>query len=405
MLKIILVSFVDSSNIGDQLLSTTLEENLFREHETHKYSYKLVPIEELSNDHQLHKRGLLKKIYTRFFRKNPVIYKFVTKRNWEKGVKKMQENPNIPAFKAALKGADLLVFGGGNAIFDLSPYIMSATRFDLIVDLAKETQTKIFVSSIGIGPFMTEEQLVKTMKTLEKCDYVTFRDQKSQNYCEAYGLTHTHASIDSVFLLPEVIPYQKLARAQKRVGHQVGICVIDYRINGVSIEEYQKYKTNMEALVEQLADSGKEVFLFSSELQDYETVAEIYEALPDKKHVTVREINGVDDLLALYTELDLIIGTRMHSMIIAVSQFLPIVGLSWQQKVDEMFKNIGMLESLFALKDLGEELPEVLACVNRKLTSVALETEKLYQVKKDLAEKFAINQEIMNEITKDLGKE
>lgn len=69
----------------------------------------------------------------------------------------MYEPANIRAFEAALEETDLLIIGGGNAIFDLSPATLSAQRFDQVVTLANKHHTKIFVSSIGIGPFCTKK--------------------------------------------------------------------------------------------------------------------------------------------------------------------------------------------------------------------------------------------------------
>ena len=47
-------------------------------------------------------------------------------------------------------------------------------------------------------------------------------------------------------------------------------------------------------------------------------------AATKKKNIKIEEINGFDDLINLYNKIPLLIGMRMHAMIIAFTQGIPV---------------------------------------------------------------------------------
>lgn len=313
----------------------------------------------------------------------------------------MYDSEDIQRFEAALQQSDFLMIGGGNAIFDLSPATLSAQRFDQVVSLAKQHQLPIFVSSIGIGPFCTKKQQNAAIATLKKCDFVSFRDKRSLEYLKNAGHPAAYASVDPVFLLPEVETFEQL-KAQKKLQQRIGICVIDYRITGCSRKDYLNYLKDMKNLIHDLAVAKKEIILFSSEVQDYETIETLYAEFLKDPQVNVVFVKEKEDLLALYQSLNLVIGTRMHSMIVAVSQFVPIIGLSWQQKVVEMFKNLGIEEDVLAIADLSKKREILSKKINEKLENTDQKLIEMRRHKEEMRRAFAINYEIIDTLQQHL---
>ncbi|MEQ7065842.1 polysaccharide pyruvyl transferase family protein [Enterococcus avium] len=325
----------------------------------------------------------------------------VSKGKWVRSRRRMYDSEDIQRFEAALQQSDFLMIGGGNAIFDLSPATLSAQRFDQVVSLAKQHQLPIFVSSIGIGPFSTKKQQNAAIATLKKCDFVSFRDKRSLEYLKNAGHPAAYASVDPVFLLPEVETFEQL-KAQKKLQQRIGICVIDYRITGCSRKDYLNYLKDMKNLIHDLAAAKKEIMLFSSEVQDYETIETLYVEFLKDPQVNVVFVKEKEDLLALYQSLNLVIGTRMHSMIVAVSQFVPIIGLSWQQKVVEMFKNLGIEEDVLAIADLSKKREILSKKIDEKLENTDQELIEMRRHKEEMRRAFAINYEIIDTLQQHL---
>ena len=400
-MKATLVSFIDSSNIGDRLIAATLSEQLLTGIEIKKYSYKLIEESQVKINKNLVRRSKPHDIYYKYFRQLPLIKNVVSKGKWVRSRRRMYDSEDIQRFEAALQQSDFLMIGGGNAIFDLSPATLSAQRFDQVVSLAKQHQLPIFVSSIGIGPFSTKKQQNAAIATLKKCDFVSFRDKRSLEYLKNAGHPAAYASVDPVFLLPEVETFEQL-KAQKKLQQRIGICVIDYRITGCSRKDYLNYLKDMKNLIHDLAAAKKEIMLFSSEVQDYETIETLYVEFLKDPQVNVVFVKEKEDLLALYQSLNLVIGTRMHSMIVAVSQFVPIIGLSWQQKVVEMFKNLGIEEDVLAIADLSKKREILSKKIDEKLENTDQELIEMRRHKEEMRRAFAINYEIIDTLQQHL---
>lgn len=400
-MKATLVSFIDSSNIGDRLIAETLSEQLLTGIEIKKYSYKLIEESQVKINRNLVRRSKPHDIYYKYFRQLPLIKNVVSKGKWIRSRRRMYNSEDIQRFEAALQQSDFLMIGGGNAIFDLSPATLSAQRFDQVVSLAKQHQLPIFVSSIGIGPFCTKKQQNAAIATLKKCDFVSFRDKRSLEYLKNAGHPAAYASVDPVFLLPEVETFEQL-KAQKKLQQRIGICVIDYRITGCSRKDYLNYLKDMKNLIHDLATAKKEIILFSSEVQDYETIETLYADFLKEPQVNVVFVKEKEDLLALYQSLNLVIGTRMHSMIVAVSQFVPIIGLSWQQKVVEMFKNLGIEEDVLAIADLSKKREILSKKIDEKLENTDQELIEMRRHKEEMRRAFAINYEIIDTLQQHL---
>ena len=400
-MKATLVSFIDSSNIGDRLIAETLSEQLLTGIEIKKYSYKLIEESQVKINKNLVRRSKPHDIYYKYFRQLPLIKNVVSKGKWIRSRRRMYNSEDIQRFEAALQQSDFLMIGGGNAIFDLSPATLSAQRFDQVVSLAKQHQLPIFVSSIGIGPFSTKKQQNAAIATLKKCDFVSFRDKRSLEYLKNAGHPAAYASVDPVFLLPEVETFEQL-KAQKKLQQRIGICVIDYRITGCSRKDYLNYLKDMKNLIHDLAAAKKEIMLFSSEVQDYETIETLYVEFLKDPQVNVVFVKEKEDLLALYQSLNLVIGTRMHSMIVAVSQFVPIIGLSWQQKVVEMFKNLGIEEDVLAIADLSKKREILSKKIDEKLENTDQELIEMRRHKEEMRRAFAINYEIIDTLQQHL---
>ena len=369
--------------------------------EIKKYSYKLIEESQVKINKNLVRRSKPHDIYYKYFRQLPLIKNVVSKGKWVRSRRRMYDSEDIQRFEAALQQSDFLMIGGGNAIFDLSPATLSAQRFDQVVSLAKQHQLPIFVSSIGIGPFSTKKQQNAAIATLKKCDFVSFRDKRSLEYLKNAGHPAAYASVDPVFLLPEVETFEQL-KAQKKLQQRIGICVIDYRITGCSRKDYLNYLKDMKNLIHDLAAAKKEIMLFSSEVQDYETIETLYVEFLKDPQVNVVFVKEKEDLLALYQSLNLVIGTRMHSMIVAVSQFVPIIGLSWQQKVVEMFKNLGIEEDVLAIADLSKKREILSKKIDEKLENTDQELIEMRRHKEEMRRAFAINYEIIDTLQQHL---
>ncbi|MBM7606288.1 polysaccharide pyruvyl transferase WcaK-like protein [Metabacillus crassostreae] len=401
-MNIVFVSFIDSTNIGDLLIAEVLEEELMKEHNVLKYSFNLIPEGYISKGQReginRNYKFLIKKIYNEHIRKIDMIDRLHLLRMKYN----IDKNKYLDKFDNDIKNSDLVIIGGGNAIFDLTRHSLSAYKFNKILKIVKKYNRKSLVTSIGIGPFQTQEQLDYTINTLKDADYITVRDKKSYNYLTSIN-KKVHLSIDPVFLLNNANGERIKKTYEQKV---ISFCIIDLLLNKDDGKKYTKLIDNAVRLVNNLKHSDENyiINLFSTEPRDYRAVNDVYNKLIDKNKVNLINVNNSKDLLNLYKNTDVIIGTRMHSLIIGLSQYIPVIGISWQDKVKEMFEMINSSEDVFDVNDLENNIMNIVSLVNQKLSNK--ETFKyLKTIKNQNRQKFEINKELLSILGDEINEE
>lgn len=390
-----LVSFFNTSNIGDLLISRSLMNTVEKYDDVRPFDYlginevrkeiyigdKQTPENVPSKKLESTKKTLHKTIY-RLRLEKIILYKHAY-------LSKM----HIPEFEKSIKDSKALIIGGGNMIFDLMPSSLSAARFDYYVKTAKKYNKKVFAISIGIGPFQNDYQKKKAVQSLSKCDYITFRDEKSYNLFKNENPNYKNVSVvaDPVF-------FSEFALDSHQKNDSIGINVINPNLFPNN-HSYQETINNYAKLIDKLFDRTKQkVIIFNTENKDFQACKDVYAKCTAKNSISIKEVKSEDDLYDIYSQCKLIVGTRMHSLITAFSQNIPIVGLSWQQKVDAMFEIIEDTDSVFDLFKIDSNIEQIIDYCEYKL--LHNNSEKSKDVMEKLKKKEEINHSILKTILK-----
>lgn len=389
-MKVLLISFSDSTNIGDLLIVKSLELNLLADEDVTVYSFNFNKIGDTVNIPKVTKNRLYSLI-----RKTTVADYFVNKIIRKNLIKKFSASD----IKNAIKECDYIVLGGGNTLFDLTKYSDSAFRIQLIFEEAKKHGKKVFVTSIGLGPFYNKKQEEKAIQTLKDAEYITVRDQKTLDYFTNNNILNAYLSVDPVF-----VNKNKYTKSDIENKNIIGVNIMDLSLNKNSDGTISQYEKAILNLINQLSqDRGNILYLYCSEPRDQKTVDEIYSKIEGKDNIIKINILSEDDLFNLYRKLNYIIGTRMHSLIIGMTFEIPVIGISWQQKVREMFKLFQLEEYCIELEDFNKnfELPII------KLNEIQNDGYAVQprEVLESAQRKFKINFELLDKIKGSISNE
>lgn len=389
-MKCMLVGFFNSPNLGDILIADSLYSLLSSKFSTIRYSYSgnpniITDLNHIKAGNTPTEKSLKVKAFETLKKYNitapMLVYRKLKKPNY-----------NLNEFQRKLNEVDCLVIGGGNMIFTKDKFSTSASRFNEIITIAKNRNKKVFAISLGIGPFQTKAQEELAIAGLKKCDFITFRDQKSYNIYAKHvkKLNNVFISVDPVFSLPYLLKPKKIK------NHMIGLNIFDNRLIDDSELEYKNQIKSYISLVEKLVGvQERKVVLFSTDLKDYESVKEVYKHFRLNENVEIREITGFNSLLNLYQETSLLIASRMHSMIIAYTQLIPVIGLSWQPKVEAFFEIIKSEEDYFEYNEINNNLNSLINLVNLKLNNIENEEKKIQQNLYEIKKKRQIDEEIL----------
>lgn len=359
-MKSILISFFGTSNIGDLLISSSLKEKV------EKFA-TVVPVDYLGHkvieEMNIEKNTTTSTSTNKTKKKLKALIKRLPLNSLMLRLKKRRNAFYYPDFEARLTDANALIIGGGNMIFDLEPDTLSAKRFGYYVENAKKRGVPVYAISLGIGPFQNKYQLKSAVEALAMCDYITFRDNRSYELFREFNDTHKHVAVvpDPVFFMAT----DNLTNNRSKIG----INIINPVLFGADLNS-EKIQENYVALLNQLlTDFTEEIVIYNTEEKDFDYCKAVYQNFVDNQRVTLAKVNSLSDLYNVYDSTKIIIGTRMHSMITAFSQGIPIIGISWQQKVDAMFELLGDSRSVFKISELGNNIIDISKLLEEKLNA------------------------------------
>lgn len=239
----------------------------------------------------------------------------------------------IDVFRA-LKGLDWLVFGGGGLLNDSNR--TAIPMHTLIRILAWVRGIRVAWWSVGIGPL--EDGLHKRMASwlLSSSRFFTVRDDDSHRMASAMLTRDATVTPD----LAHAIPYS--ATETKAEPPIIAVSVIPYKKPGIWFEEcgeqYSKYCDKMvdsiQGLLNARADIRIRMFPVSLK-QDGAAIDDIMTLGNFGSEGRVDEVRpeNVQSLLSELGQTELVIATRLHSVVLATIARVPAITIAYQPKV------------------------------------------------------------------------
>lgn len=364
-----LVSFFNTNNIGDRLISNTLKDKLSKYDDLilcdflsqNDFSNEIKISEDESKDETKDESKGSLKINALSKASKLGFGSILSKISYDQAIKK--NNFINEKYENSLNTTDQLIIGGGNMIFDVLPYSSWSGRFSYYVNKAVDKDIPIFAISIGIGPFQNRFQHELAVSTLKKCRYITFRDYKSLALFKELAPDYENAWVvpDPVFFMDK----KKVSEPKETIA--VNIINTNLYPNEISYSEVIK---NYALLIDKLTTNfNKKVIIFNTETKDYQACIDVFKQVTNKANCETVNVTSIQTLLSIYEKSEILIGTRMHSLITAFSQRVPIIGLYWQQKVAAMFQLIEDESSLFQLFDFKNHIDDIINLVEMKMSN------------------------------------
>lgn len=279
---------------------------------------------------------------------------------------------------SVLSEADLFISGGGSLLQDVTgnftvPYYLG------LAWLAKLQGTKAVCYAQGVGPLKQKWSQFLTAITLNRFELLGVRDYTSKKLLKKIGVKNEiQLSVDPVFALYEPLNNKK----QKIKGKiEVGISVRPWSVD---------YISQLAAALNKFAESKNlKYILFPMHQGTDEKVSKL---LRDKLEVEAEICNLPSvptEALKEFNQLDLFVGVRLHSLIFALLNQIPLLALSYDPKIEALMEELDYLP-LIKLQDLdAERAVSELETIFSKRYSLRKKIAGFLKSKKDEAEIFA----------------
>lgn len=305
MYKILISGYYGFNNIGDESILRTVIDNL-------REKLPDVDITVLSQDPEL---------------------------TAEKYAVKSVRRMSLPDILRAVRRCDLLLSGGGSLLQDATSG-RSILYYLFILRLAQLLGKQTFIYSQGIGPISTPRNRRLTASILRRADGIVVRDAKSRDLLLEIGVPErlVHVTADPVIRVKKPDPALGL-RILEREGCPkrrltVGWAVKARKPNREFLREV--YRCILWLREEYGADSVLIPFFYDEDVGVCEAVAQRLEG----KAGCLRQKYLSEETLSIIGCMDVLVGVRLHSLIYAAVMGVPMIGVSYDPKVDSFLASI-----------------------------------------------------------------
>lgn len=256
---------------------------------------------------------------------------------------------NFPAIFRELRGAKLLISGGGT-LFQDGTSRRSLWYYAGIIALARKTGTKVYVYANGIGPIADAKNRKLTAKRIGGADFVSVRDPDSRDELIRLGVKEEKVEVtaDPAFL---TVPYtgERLERALLKRGLSSDAAFFAVSLRRCEgklaqmIDEERLTEETARACAEIAKKYGLRPVLIPMQPQNDDEIcrrtAERIERLYPCDALCVTP-GDAPELVGLLSRARFVIGMRLHMLIFSGCARVPVVGLSYDPKIDSIMKRL-----------------------------------------------------------------
>jgi polysaccharide pyruvyl transferase CsaB len=247
---------------------------------------------------------------------------------------------NFRQVVSAIRRADLVISGGGSLLQDATSS-RSLYYYLMIISLAKWASKPVVVYANGIGPIDRPANRRLTRHILNQVDLITLRDVQSGEEVRRLGVVRPPIEVtaDPAFSLTAAPAESTIPLLERPEPER------ERPLVGISVRRWQGseiWGPAMAAAADHLCEAyGADIIFLPMQLPDDIEVSETITGLMRHRAAIVRDRVPADRYLALVGQLDFLIGMRLHALIFAARQQVPLLGLAYDPKVTGVLDYIG----------------------------------------------------------------
>ncbi|WP_449599390.1 polysaccharide pyruvyl transferase CsaB [Paenibacillus sp. Marseille-Q9583] len=259
------------------------------------------------------------------------------------GVKSVHRMKLVEVRQAIYESAGL-ISGGGSLLQDVTgsksiPYYLG------IIKLAQWMGRPTFIYAQGIGPVNRKlfHPLIKSV--FRKCTYISVRDEQSRELLLSMGLEQKKIEVVPDPVMGLSLPEDTDATTQaSELPNSLPVI-------GISVRFWEQDRRELEALAQGLIKANREVplhlrFLPFHTPSDNETSRYLMDKLKGSIIEHGGQVSICEDaihpqqMLREVGQCDVLIGMRLHSLIYAAGRRVPLIGISYDPKIDHFLDRI-----------------------------------------------------------------
>lgn len=227
-----------------------------------------------------------------------------------------------------LKISSGLISGGGSLLQDVTSS-RSIAYYTFIIGLAKFANKPVFVYAQGIGPINKSINRKITKYFLNKVEHISLRDRESSNLIKSIGVNKSF----------EIVP-DPVMGLDFRFSEKCNIKK-DYII--ISVRDWKSkvnYLKQIAYVCDYFLDNGIEIKLLPMhEKEDEKTSKKLADMINGNVEILTHDMN-INKRINYIKNAKIMIGMRLHALVFAGNLGTPMIGISYDPKIDSYLKTI-----------------------------------------------------------------
>ena len=289
--------------------------------------------------------------------------------------------------RKAIKNADLLISGGGSLLQDRTS-TRSLMYYLTVIRMALHYQKPVMLYANGIGPVSKSKNRRRVQAVVSKVDCITLRDTDSLQELEQMGVGSDAMTVtaDPVFTLNGISP-----DAAREILTAAGIPT-DRPILAVSMRQSGKIEQAVPELArfcDEAAKTHTVLFILMQTPADSAVTEQIRSRMSAPSYV-LETPGKPETMMGVIGLCNLVFSMRLHTVIFAAKQRVPVMGLVYDPKVasyldllhmpavgtPETFRADDALRTFTDLADHQAEYAARLDVIARNLEQAAQENDR-----------------------------
>lgn len=245
---------------------------------------------------------------------------------------------NVISVLYRLSRTKLLISGGGSLIQDVTS-TKSLAYYLAIINAAKLMGKKVMLYANGIGPVKNHANFSKVKSTLNRVDLITLREPSSFEELKKFGVDkpRTVVTADPAFNL--------FSASEKETEERLGRIGIEKgkKYFAAAIRPWKTADSDFCDAVAAAADYAYEkyglecVFIQMQPTRDKAITAACAAQMKTKAHIAESSLSP-DFMLGIIGGAEFVLGMRLHTLIYAAKCGTPVIGISYDPKIDSIMK-------------------------------------------------------------------
>ena len=289
---------------------------------------------------------------------------------------KLSSKNNFFKFLGFIFKADLIVYGGGTYLRDnLNKKQLKIKLFAILFAIL--LKKKIVFFGTGLGPFSFNKKSLLLKFVLIKVLFPSFRDEDSLNLYNKITDKNGILVPDPVFLLTKDKKIQdfnkkNIIKEKKNSKQTVAFALREWHDKNSTINR-SLYFDNMVSIVSKFIHQNANKFFFKffvfqdDKKDNLGNDNNVYKKIKIPAGLKIQTIyldSNIDNLCKIYDKIDIIVGMRLHSLILGCIFNKKLLAISYDPKVKSFFKELCLEKycqdfTKFSLAKLNQLVKEV----------------------------------------------